>query len=115
MNTKRLTRSTSDKMLGGVCAGLANYFDIDPTLVRLAFVGLFFLGAGSPFLIYLVLWLIMPEEGSISTASQETLSNNMKDMSDRARDLGRKVQTQFAPQQRTEAPKTPTSDDSPSI
>ncbi len=114
MNTKRLTRSTSDKMLGGVCAGLAHYFDIDPTLVRLAFVGLFFLGAGSPFLIYLVLWLIMPEEGTISTAAQETLSNNIKDMSDRARDLGRKVQTQFTPQQRTAAPKTP-SDDSPSI
>lgn len=35
---KRLTRSTSDKMLCGVCGGVANYFDIDPTLVRLGFV-----------------------------------------------------------------------------
>ncbi len=114
MNSKRLTRSTSDKMLGGVCAGLANYFDIDPTLVRLAFVGLFFLGAGSPLLIYLVLWLIMPEEGSMDAASQQTLSNNIKDIGDRARDLGRKVQTQFSAAPRNEATKDP-SDESPSI
>ncbi len=61
MNEKRLTRPTEDRMLAGVCAGLANYFDIDPTLVRLLFVVFFFLG-GSAFLLYLILWIVMPEE-----------------------------------------------------
>ncbi len=60
MNDKRLTRPTEDRMLAGVCAGLANYFDIDPTLVRLLFVVFFFLG-GSAFLLYLILWIVMPE------------------------------------------------------
>ena len=51
----------SDCMLGGVCKGIADYFDIDPTLVRIAwFVGSWFYGIG--ILIYLALWLIAPCE-----------------------------------------------------
>lgn len=60
--TKRLYRSRFDRMIGGVCGGLANYFDIDPTLVRLAFVALLIFGVGSPGLVYLILWIVMPEE-----------------------------------------------------
>ena len=59
MNNKRLYRDASDKMVGGVCSGLANFFGIDPTVVRLAFVLLTLLG-GHGVLIYLVLWLIVP-------------------------------------------------------
>ena len=59
MNNKRLYRDPSDKMLGGVCSGLADFFGIDPTVVRLAFVLLTLLG-GHGVLIYLVLWLIVP-------------------------------------------------------
>jgi len=61
MNTqKRLTRSR-DKMLAGVCAGLGNYFDIDPTIVRLAFV-IFGFAGGAAVLVYLIMWIIVPEE-----------------------------------------------------
>jgi len=60
MNEKKLTRPVEDRMLAGVCAGLANYFNLDPTLVRLLFVVFFFLG-GSAFLVYLILWIVMPE------------------------------------------------------
>jgi len=59
MNNKRLYRDPSDKMLGGVCSGLANFFGMDPTVIRLAFVLLTLLG-GHGVLIYLVLWLIVP-------------------------------------------------------
>ena len=59
MNNKRLYRDPSDKMLGGVCSGLADFFGIDPTVIRLAFVLLTLLG-GHGVLIYLVLWLIVP-------------------------------------------------------
>lgn len=59
MNNKRLYRDASDKMVGGVCSGLANFFGIDPTVIRLAFVLLTLLG-GHGILIYLVLWLVVP-------------------------------------------------------
>ena len=61
MEPKRLYRSRADTMLGGVCAGLAKYFDLDPTVVRLIFVLLFLL-AGHGLLIYLIMWLVVPPE-----------------------------------------------------
>jgi len=61
MTTKRLYRSRNDQMLAGVCSGIAEYFSLDPTLVRLGFVGLLLVGAGSPVLAYFVLWCVMPE------------------------------------------------------
>lgn len=60
--TKRLTRSTHDRMLAGVCGGIADYFDVDSTLVRVAFVLLSVLSAAFPgLLVYLILWLVVPE------------------------------------------------------
>lgn len=55
-----LRKSSSDKMVFGVCGGIAEYFGWDPTLVRVIFVVLTFAGIGSPVLIYLLLALIMP-------------------------------------------------------
>ncbi len=60
MTTNRLTRSATDSILGGVCGGLARYFGIDSTIVRLVFV-LAVLSGLSP-LIYIILWIIMPKE-----------------------------------------------------
>jgi phage shock protein C len=57
---KRLTRS-KDKMIGGVCAGLANYFDMDPTIMRILFVVIAFAG-GASLLAYLIMWVIVPME-----------------------------------------------------
>jgi phage shock protein C len=61
MKSKSLYRSKSDRMIAGVCGGLARRFNISSTWVRLAFA-LFVLLGGSGFLIYLFLWIIMPEE-----------------------------------------------------
>lgn len=55
----RLSRSATDKVIGGVCGGLAQYFGTDPAIVRLVFVVLVFAG-GISVLLYPVLWLIMP-------------------------------------------------------
>jgi len=57
---RRLTLSATDKMFAGVCGGIAEYFGIDPTLVRLVAVVLALLG-GSGFLIYGVAWIVMPK------------------------------------------------------
>ena len=59
--SKKLTRSNTDRMLTGVCGGLAKYFALDPVLVRLAFA-VFTLAGGAGPLVYLVLWIIMPLE-----------------------------------------------------
>jgi len=56
---KRLMRSSRDKKLGGVCAGLADYFDLDPTLVRIVWL-LLVLFAGTGLLVYLILWIVLP-------------------------------------------------------
>lgn len=59
---KKLQRSTTDYMLGGVCGGLADFFDLDPTLVRVAYVLLTVCTAFSGTLAYILLWIIMPKE-----------------------------------------------------
>lgn len=56
---KKLYRSRKERMIAGVCGGLAEYFNLDPTVVRLLFVLFFFLG-GCALLIYLVMWIIVP-------------------------------------------------------
>ena len=61
MDGKRLYRSKKDRMICGVCRGIANYFNIDPTLVRLAFV-LIAMGAGSGILAYIIAAIIIPDE-----------------------------------------------------
>ncbi|MEJ0073779.1 MAG: PspC domain-containing protein [Candidatus Saccharibacteria bacterium] len=58
---KRLYRSTSDRMIAGVCGGLAEYFDIDPVIVRVLALVLLF-GAGSGLLAYILLWIVVPEK-----------------------------------------------------
>lgn len=57
---KRLLRARDDRWVGGVCGGLGRTFDIDPNLVRLAFL-IAFVAGGSGFLIYVILWIVMPE------------------------------------------------------
>jgi phage shock protein C len=60
MEPKRFYRNTTDKKIAGVAAGLADYFDIDPLLVRLIFVILALAGGGGV-LIYIILWIVTPE------------------------------------------------------
>lgn len=58
-NNKRLQRDLQNKVLGGVCSGLGNYFDMDPTFWRVLLFVLFLFGC-SGLLIYIILWIAMP-------------------------------------------------------
>ena len=60
---KKLYRSKKNKILGGVCGGIGEHFDADPTLIRLlwVFASIFSLGAG--ILAYIIAWIIVPEKG----------------------------------------------------
>ncbi len=62
MESKKLYRSKTDKMISGVCGGLAQYFGVDATLVRLVFALLVFFGVGSGVLLYIILAIVMPLE-----------------------------------------------------
>lgn len=58
---KKLYRSVEDRMVGGVCAGIADFFDIDPTIVRLVFVLGFFASVSGLFWAYIIMMIVVPE------------------------------------------------------
>ena len=62
---KKLLRPRDGAMIGGVCAGIARFFGLDVTLIRLLTVLAAVLGVGSPILIYLVCWFVMPSEDAL--------------------------------------------------
>lgn len=59
LTAKRLMRSSRDKKIAGVCGGLAEYFDIDPTIIRVVWLLAIFLG-GTGILAYVILWIVLP-------------------------------------------------------
>lgn len=61
MENKQLKRSNTNKQVAGVCGGLGEYLNIDPTLIRIFFV-LATLAGGPGLLLYIILWVVMPEE-----------------------------------------------------
>ena len=69
--SKKLYRSRTNRLIGGVCGGLGEFINIDPTIVRIVFVLGMLLGLGSFFLLYIFMYFIVPEEtsGSSSTIS----------------------------------------------
>ncbi len=77
-SSKRLVRSKKDRMVAGVSAGLAEYFEIDPIIVRLLFVLVTFT-VGSGILIYIVLWIVMPEEGDEEMSGSDVVKKNTKE------------------------------------
>ena len=70
---QRLHRAGRGRMLAGVAAGLADYFDVDPTIVRIGFVALAFLG-GLAVPLYLAGWLLIPDEESDLSLAEELLA-----------------------------------------
>jgi phage shock protein C len=83
----RLYRSSTDRMIAGVCGGLGAYLEIDPVLVRLFFV-LLTLGGGSGVLIYLVLWIVIPCDEQGEVASATTIRAGAEEIAQRAKTLG---------------------------
>jgi len=61
MEPRKLYRSVNNKMIAGIAAGLGEYLNIDPTLVRLGFIVLALMG-GPGVLAYLIMWLVVPQE-----------------------------------------------------
>lgn len=69
---RRLTRSRTDTILGGVAAGLAEYLNTDPALVRIAWAILVPLTGGAALLAYIVAWIVMPEAPAPEEAGDDS-------------------------------------------
>jgi len=74
---KRLYRSVDDRMIAGICAGIADYFDVDPTLIRLLFVFGFFATGSVLFWAYVIMMIIVPE---YVTAAQDVVTADAEDV-----------------------------------
>lgn len=61
-NNRKLTRSRNDRMLAGICGGLAEYFGLDPSLVRIGYALLTLFTAFAGTLVYLIMWIVVPEK-----------------------------------------------------
>jgi phage shock protein C len=92
-SNRRLLRSNTDRMLGGVCGGLAQYFGVDSTLVRIVFLLLVFVAGVSP-LAYLILWVVVPDEASAGGTWGQQVQHSLGEMQQRATSVAQEVQSQ---------------------
>ena len=89
---KRLYRSRSDRMIWGVCGGLAKYFDMDPTIVRtITVLSIFFGGLG--IWAYIILAIVVPLENSKAAEPKDTIKENIEEMKETASELGRELRS----------------------
>lgn len=79
MENRKLRRNPMNRVIGGVCSGLADFFGVDVALMRIAFV-IAFLFASFGFWLYIILWIVLPENG------QQTTDNGQQDQSQRTTD-----------------------------
>lgn len=87
---KRLYRSEKDRVIAGVCGGLGQYFNVDPTIFRIIFV-LFTLAGGSGILAYLLLWIVIPAESAVRGTPEEHVKQGVAEMKTKAEELAGKI------------------------
>ncbi|NJD76429.1 MAG: PspC domain-containing protein [Candidatus Methanoperedens sp.] len=85
----RLTKSRTDKVIDGVCGGIAEYFNIDPVIVRLVFVIFLFMN-GLGILLYIILAIIMPKDDRADQLPGEAIQENVQEMGERLKEAGEK-------------------------
>ena len=90
MSDQKLFRSNSDRMIAGVCGGLGKYFSVDSTIVRLVFLLLLIFG-GAGFLLYLILWIVVPDEQRLGASPQDVIHSNTQEMGQAAHDFGQSM------------------------
>jgi len=86
----KLYRSEDNRVIAGVCAGLGEFFQIDPSIVRLIFVIITIFGGGG-ILLYLILWLIIPSDSSESELTKDNIRKNADEIKDKAKDFAKEM------------------------
>ena len=87
-SSTRLYRSETNRVIAGVCGGLGNFFNVDATLVRLIFILITLFGGGGVIL-YIILWLIIPNQSSVSEITKESISHNADEIKDKAQSFAK--------------------------
>ena len=95
---KRLYRSRSDRMIWGVCGGIANYFGIDPTIIRVIAI-LFLFAGGSGILAYIILAVVVPLESSPAREPRDVIKENVQEIKQTATRVGEDIRSTFTRQQ----------------
>ena len=75
---KQLYRPREGRMVAGVCAGIGEYFGIDANIVRLVFAVLTIFSVGAGALVYLIAWIVLPEEGEKQSIAENYLNKTKK-------------------------------------
>ena len=88
--TRRLYRSSTDAMIGGVCGGLGEYFAIDPMLIRIAFAVLALVN-GLGIMAYILLWIIVPLKEQLDMPPDDVVRENIKELRGKAHELGQDI------------------------
>src|SRR5271157_1426381 len=96
----RLYRSGKDRMIWGVCGGLAQYFDIDPSIVRLIFILAIFCG-GLGIVAYIILAIVVPREGSQAGEPSQTIKENVQEIKDTTQQIGKDLQSTLNSKEKT--------------
>ncbi len=92
---KRLYRSRSDRVIWGVCGGLADYFNLDPVIVRIVFV-LLVLANGLGVIVYIIMAILVPQEGSRPAVPRDTIRENVEEIKQSATELGDEIRSRLA-------------------
>lgn len=90
----RLYRSRTNRMIGGVCGGLGEYFGIDPTIVRIVFV-LLALADGLGILAYILLWVLMPKQERIGAPPRRVIEENIQEVAQESQRMGEEIGALF--------------------
>ncbi len=88
----KLYRSEKDRMLGGVCGGLGEYFSIDSTIVRLIFALIVIYG-GSGLILYIILWIVVPSESQVGGSSDEVVKKNTQEIREKVKKAVNRIDT----------------------
>lgn len=97
-------RDSSRGEVGGVCAGLSDYFGVRPALLRFIFVLMALNGPGV--LIYIILWIILPQKDTPRRPVQRVIQDNVRQVQSEARSLGRDLSSFFSGTEKTESAQT---------
>ena len=95
-----LYRSDKDRMIWGVCGGLAHHFKIDPSIVRLIFILTIFFG-GLGIVAYIILAIVVPREGSQAGEPSETIKENVQEIKDTTQQIGKDIQSTLNSREKT--------------
>lgn len=84
-----ICRSETNKIIGGVCGGLGEYFNIDPNIIRLIFILLTVFG-GSGIIIYVILWIILPRQSQTSSG-KDNMRENLQEVKEKVREFAHDI------------------------